>query len=74
MITDRAFIGNGVYASLDQWGTLTLDYGGEGAPTVILNKTSIEDLLVFLRVKSLHDEPVKKLRKALREEIENANS
>jgi hypothetical protein len=71
MITDRAFVGSGVYASLDQWGTLTLDYGGEGAPAVILNKASIEDLLVFLKVRPLTD--IEPLRKARRKEIERAN-
>jgi hypothetical protein len=72
MITESAFMGNGVYASLDQWGTLRLDYGGEGAPAVVLNKDAIASLLVFLKVRPLYD--ITPLRKALREEIERANS
>jgi hypothetical protein len=72
MITESAFLGNGVYADMDQYGTITLSYGGALVPGVTLNKDAIKSLLVFLKVEPLYD--ITPLRKALREEIENANS
>jgi hypothetical protein len=71
MITEEAFLGNGVYIDKDQYGSITLSYGGPQGPSVTLNKEGIENLLVFLKIKPLYDiEPLRKIR---REEIENAN-
>jgi hypothetical protein len=72
MITESAFLGNGVYVDEDQYGTITLSYGGALVPGVTLNKDAIAALLVFLKVKPLTD--IEPLRKARREEIDNANA
>ena len=63
MTTDSAFVGGGVYVETDHWGTITLSYGGEGAPAVCLNKHAIENLLVYLKAKPLTSiEELKRIR------------
>lgn len=71
MIAESAFLGDGVYVEIFESGSVLLSYGGPGAPSVALSPEAVRELLVFLKVESLHD--AKKLRRAARLEMEEHN-